>query len=156
MALRVLYTIFFAILISLFVGLGIAAFYPAPEAPDYPTILNETRPDTDTNEIKRADSKYNKAQKDYEEKRGVYARNVSIISLTAAIIILVLAFVFVNKKIIVLSDGLLLGGVLTLLYSIINGFGSPDEKFRFIVVTIGLIVAFVLGYLKFSKSEQSS
>ena len=51
-----------------------------------------------------------------------------------------------------IADSVLLGGVLTLGYSVIRGFGSNDDKVRFLVVSASLIIALILGYIKFVKS----
>jgi len=62
----------------------------------------------------------------------------------------------VLHKIEILTDGFLLGGLLTLLYAIVRGFGSDDNKFRFLMVTVGLIVALILGYIKFIRPKAAS
>ncbi len=54
----------------------------------------------------------------------------------------------------IISDGLLLGGVFTLGYSIILSFADDDDKFRFFVVIVGLVVTVVLGYLKFIRDQE--
>ncbi len=90
--------------------------------------------------------------KTYFQASQLYNRNVSIISVTAAVIILV-ASLTLFKRILLIADGLLLGGVLTLIYSIIRGFGTEDNMFRFIVVLIGLITALILGYIKFIRKK---
>jgi hypothetical protein len=56
------------------------------------------------------------------------------------------------KKIMVIADGVLLGGVLTLTYSIVRGFNTNDDIYRFLVVGAGLAAAMILGYLKFVKN----
>lgn len=61
----------------------------------------------------------------------------------------------VVKNLIYIADGVLLGGVLTLLYSIVRGFGSQDTMFRFVVVSIGLVIALLLGYIKFIKPNKN-
>jgi hypothetical protein len=53
-----------------------------------------------------------------------------------------------------IADGILLGGVFTTIYGIIRGLMSEDTKFRFIIVTVGLIIALVLGYIKFIKNKE--
>ena len=52
-------------------------------------------------------------------------------------------------SILFIADGLLLGGVLTLLYSVIRGFGTEDNMFRFVVVSVGFAISLFLGYVKF-------
>lgn len=155
-----MYTIFLGLLVSLFVGLGIAAFYTGPKAPEYPSVLEgpyaaplTKEQATETAEQKTAREDYNKAQKEFQIQNSIYNRNVSAISLAAAIVIFIISLVLVNK-ILLISDGLLLGGVLTLLYSIIRGFASDSNMYRFILVTVGLIIAVILGYAKFIRHEK--
>lgn len=59
-----------------------------------------------------------------------------------------------SKKIPVIADGLLLGGVLTLAYSVVRGFNTNDDVFRFLVVGAGVIIAMILGYIKFVKPSR--
>jgi hypothetical protein len=131
---KIVYTLFIGILLATFIGVGIAAFYPSPKSPEF----------------KFAPAPYYPPQDAYMKLSQDYNRNVSIISLVAAILILIISLT-VFKSLPVIADGLLLGGVLTLIYSIVRGFNSQDEKFRFIVVTIGLIIAILLGYNKFIR-----
>lgn len=159
MAIRFLYSIFLGILVALFIGLGVAAFYKAPKAPDYPITLQNATSVTkegvvvESEETKTARIQYEKEQKEYNKLFSTYSRNVSIITLIAAVIVLVISL-FLADKIQLISDGLLFGGVLTLLYSIIRGFMGEDEIYRFLVATAGLIMAFIVGYVKFIKPDK--
>lgn len=158
MLIKYIYILFMGIILAVFVGVGIAAFYKGPKPPDYPPELSypevvkpgyETAtPSAERIKLQREqDAKFKAFQKEDE----IYNRNVSIIATISAIIMLVLSLTLV-KQIQVLADGLLLGGVLSLGYAVVRGFGSNDDVFRFLVVTVGLIVALGLGYLKFVKN----
>jgi len=151
-----IYTLFLALLVALFMGLGIDAFYPAPEAPQYPAELNQFKPDLEeTEEEKIMWAEYNQALEKFSEESKIYNRNVSIISLVASIVLLVLSLTLLNK-IDMIADGILLGGVFTTLYSIIRGLMSENSQFRFLIVTVGLLIALVLGYIKFIRNKKSS
>ncbi len=156
MIIKLIYTLFLAILVALFVGLGISAFYPAPKAPEYPIALEmqdlQKAECNVTAETKTLREENIKAQKTYEEEFKYYNRNVSIISLIAAIIILVLSLTLL-AKINMIADGILLGGVFAAGYSIIRGFMSENTQFRFIIVVIGLAIALTLGYIKFIRPK---
>jgi hypothetical protein len=150
-----IYTIFLALIIALFVGFGIDTFYPGPEAPEYPIELEqvenccEETPEQQTLRIE-----FNQAIRQYEEEFKPYSRNVSIISLIAAIIILILSLTLL-ARIKMVADGILLGGVFVTLYGIIRGLMSDSSGFRFLIITIGLIVALVLGYIKFIRPKKN-
>lgn len=155
MIIKYIYTLFLALLIALFVGLGITAFYPGPKTPAYPIELDASKPGCEESpEIKTIRDEYNRTQKDFMEKSKPYNRNVSIISIVAATIILVASLTLISK-IKMIADGLLLGGVFTTIYSIIRGLMSEDTKFRFLIVTIGLLIALILGYIKFIRPKEN-
>ncbi len=156
--LKFIYTIFIGVLFATLVGVGIAAFYQSPKTPDYPTAPVRTlNPDGSqtVEEIKKQELqqvKYDQEYKVFQEKDQEYNRNVSIISLIIALLALIISLTLF-KKLYIIADGLLLGGVLTLIYSIIRGFAAEDNIFRFVVVAIGFVIAVVLGYIKFVPKE---
>ena len=155
MVLKLVYTIFIGVLLSIFVGVGIAAFYSEPEHPETPTLLklyklptDPSRDPTISAQLQYEQEAFDEVLKTYEEKMEEYNKNVSIISLVAAILILVISLMLF-RKLLIIADGLLIGGVITLLYSVVRVFGSGDDKLRFLVVAVGLVVSLILGYLKF-------
>ncbi len=155
---RSIYTLFIGVFLVLFVGVGISAFYPAPQYPEMPeTIKYEQLPEAGAKESpeKIAQRKeYDKAQKAYTLESQKYERNVSMIAVVAAVIF-VAASLTLLKAIYLIADGILLGGVLTLLYGTIRGFNTNDTRFLFVVVSIGLVISLLLGYVKFIKPLQS-
>jgi hypothetical protein len=151
MILKLIYTLFLAFLVALFVGLGIDAFYPGPQAPDYPVVLDAAKPGCEEDmETKAIREKFSQETEAYNQKSKPYSRNVSIISLIFAIAILIASLTLLSK-IKMIADGVLLGGAFTTIYSIIQGLMSQDSRFRFLIVTVGLIIALVLGYIKFIR-----
>jgi len=154
MLIKLIYTLFLALLVALFVGLGIDSFYPGPKAPTYPLELEQVKvgcEETPQQQTIRKD--YIQAQEKYMQDSKPYNRNVSIISLVAAIIIMVISLGFLSK-IKMIADGILLGGVFSTAYAIIRGLMSDNSQFRFLIVTIGLIIAFILGYIKFIRPKE--
>ncbi|HXH26362.1 MAG TPA: hypothetical protein VNG90_00540 [Candidatus Acidoferrum sp.] len=161
--LKFIYTFFIGILLVAFVGFGISAFYAEPAMPvgpssppcdsisakDGTTVPSE--PCASTSDMNTYNSRFSSWQKEDE----TYHRNVSVIAIAAAIVYLVSSLLFV-AKLGMLSDGLLLGGVFTLLYGIGLGFVVQDNKYRFVSVSAGLVIALVLGYLKFIKPQQAA
>ena len=155
MIIKIIYTAFLGILIALFIGLGIDAFYTGPVDPVYPSELALTQPECGNyDELKIAQEKYDHARREYEEESKLYNRNVSIISLIAAIIIMIISLTFLHKFKMI-AHGILLGSVFTTIYSIIRGLMTEDARFRFIIVTIGLIIALILGYIKFIQQNDT-
>lgn len=150
---------FIALLFAALVGFGIAAFYVSPTMPEYPAELKVTRPDervseTVFNGLKSKQEQYDSEIKIYQEKMKIYNRNVALVAITASIITLLISLTLFNK-IMLIADGLLLGGVFTLIYSIIRGIASGDDKFRFLLIAAGFVIAVVLGYLKLIKTTKN-
>jgi len=91
---------------------------------------------------------YNKQLKDYN-------RNVAMITLGAAVLLLAVGLLLESRAGI-FADGLLLGGTFTLLYSIGRSFAGDDPKYSFTVVSAGLLVTMIVGYLKFVNPPKSA
>jgi hypothetical protein len=155
--LKVVYSFFLGLLLVVFVGMGVASFYPSPKAPEYPVVLETGKPNPDeySKEEQAADRKYQEDYKAYTQQSNDYNRNVSMIILGAAVILVVLGLTL-HAKTDVIADGLLLGGVFTLLYSIGRSFAGDDPKYSFMVTSAGLIITMVVGYLKFIKPQKSA
>lgn len=149
---KVLYKLFLAIMIALFVGFGVSVFYPTPKAPDYPMSLERIDGKTMTAEQKKVEDDYLSQQKEFEKQFAVYNRNISAIIIGISILLLILSLTLL-LPIEIIGDAVLLGGLFTLVYGIIRGIMTQDSKFQFIVVTVGLVVAIVLGYVKFIKPK---
>jgi hypothetical protein len=149
--LKIIYSFFLGILLAIFVGMGIAAFYQQPASPTWPTELNVAN--------KEQTAEQQKLQKDFDAKQAVwnekmkpYNRNVSIMTLAAAVVFVAIGLLL-EQKINILADGIMLGGVFTLLYSMGRGFASQNSKYSFVVVSIGVAIAIALGYLRFVKLD---
>lgn len=149
---KYIYTFFLGLLLATFVGVGISTFYPSPTEPTLPDSYMRSDVKELTTEEKQAEETYRAEQEAFQDTLSVYNRNVSLIALVFSLVALVIALGFA-QKLTVIADGLLLGGVFTLLYSIGRGLASEDPQFRFIVTTVGLIIALVLGYLKFIRAK---
>lgn len=148
--LRYIYTLFLGVILALFVGLGISTFYEGPKQPEYPIV--NTQDKTPTAEQNQADRQYEAAYRAYEKKYQPYSRNVSIIALVAALVLFVIGFLFESRNSII-SGGVVLGGLFTMVYSIIRGFVSTDTKYTFVVVTVGVAIALYLGYRNFTRAS---
>lgn len=152
--LRLVYTFFLGILIALFVGVGISTFYPAPEEPEYPVSTSAVMKEPTLEEQAAQDAAYNKARDAFDDKFAVYNRNVSIIAIMSAVLLLVASIVY-EKKIRFIADGIMLGGLFTLVYSIGRGLASGDSKYTFVMITVSLAVVLYLGYHRFVKPPTS-
>lgn len=150
--LKFIYTFFLGLLLALFVGVGVSTFYPGPTAPEYSVGLN-----TYGKEISPAQEAkqraFDKKEQQYNKDMKPYNRNVSIITLVAAVILLTVSMLF-EKRMKVIADGVMLGGLFTLIYSVGRGFASENSKYVFVAITIGLAIVLYLGYHRFVKSHE--
>lgn len=149
MVLKLIYSLFVGILLAIFVGVGVQVFYPAPEAPAYPNELMRYQGPEGSEDpaYQEKMQEYNQLSDAHYEEMRSYNRNVSIIAVASALVILTLSLTLVSQLGII-ADGLLLGGVFTLLYGMVRGFNTDDSRFQFVVVAVTLAVAIGLGYLK--------
>ena len=147
--LRVVYGFFVGILLAVFVGVGINVFYQAPETPKAPDSLRYGTGKEPTEAQRQEEKKFDAEMETFnKEKMNPYNRNVSIVALIAAVIFMAISLVL-ESRIPVIADGIMLGGVFTLLYSLGRSLASQDSKYTFAVVTIGLLTALILGYKRF-------
>lgn len=160
MNIKVIYTFFLGLIVALFIGFGFSVFYQAPEQPEYPLELREyeSKPlpnaTPESEETRKLRLKYEQEQQTYhQDTYPAYNRNLSIGLVISAVIILIVSLTLLNH-IQILSDGLLLGGIMTLLYAMIRSFMGENNVYSFAVVTVGLLVALVLGYIKFMKHDK--
>ncbi|MFA5003759.1 MAG: hypothetical protein WC498_00565 [Candidatus Saccharimonadales bacterium] len=151
--LKLVYTFFLGLLLAIFVGVGINTFYPGPKAPEFPIELNTygKAPELTSEQIKIQKNWDQKAAQHNKDMRP-YNRNVSILTLVSAVIFLVVSMIF-EKRIKIIADGVMLGGLFTLLYSIGRGFASENSKYVFAVVSVGLVIVLYLGYHRFVREH---
>jgi len=178
MVIKVLYCVFLGALVSLFVGWAVTALYPTPQwETEYPGIEQyesgvpepsevnlagltpaERKAKLQQYEVKRKeyevrDAKRAKLQTALSKKVERHDRNVSLISLLVAVAVMAFS-VGLSAKLPVISEGLLLGGLFTLIYSIGWSF-ARSPKIAVIPVGVGLIVTIALGYKRFVRPAKS-
>lgn len=150
--LKLVYTFFLGLLLAIFIGVGINTFYPGPKAPVFPSELNTYGKELNADEI-QTQKQWDKAMEKHNNLMKPYNRNVSLIALTASVILLSVSLAY-EKKIKVMADGVMLGGLFVLLYSLGRGFASENSKYVFVVVTVGLATVLYLGYHRFVKAHE--
>ena len=149
--LKLIYTVFLGIMLALFVGFGVATFYTAPKMPEYPSKLQYSEPaKMDTPELIVERKAFDDKQKTFNDANKLYRGRVFIIVVICAVLILAIGLLL-EHRIMILSDGFLLGGVLLLAYALINAFMTENTRYQFVAVTVGLVISLVLGWLKFIR-----
>jgi hypothetical protein len=143
--LKIIFTLFIGVMVALFVGLGIVAFYPSPVYPD--VMWQENMTEKQTAAIQAAEAAYQEA---------VRARNqiVSIV-VTAVAVLIMVGSMFLEKRNLTLTNGLLLGGLFSLIYGSTVGFSAGSAMVTFITVGVGLAAVIVVGVRRFSPSREA-
>lgn len=152
---KLIYTFFLGLVIAIFFGVGIQAFYESPKSPEYPMSKPGMSKTGEYSEQEFAaqqkeQDKFNQEMKSFETTRHSYERNVSILLLIFAVGTVTIGLVF-SSRFGFLSDGVLLGGLFTLVHSLIRGSQVSDEKYMFIATSVSLAVVLFLGYRRFVK-----
>jgi hypothetical protein len=150
--LKLVYTFFLGLLLAIFVGVGINTFYESPQYPEYPNDFTAFRDDGPTKEQSAQEAEFDKQLRQHDESAKPYNRNVSIITLVSAVALMAISLAF-EKRIKQIADGIMLGGLFTLLYSLGRGFASEDSKYIFVAVTVSLAAVLYLGYHRFVRPD---
>jgi len=135
----------------MFVGVGVSTFYTGPQYPKEPdevAYIDVYENGETTEEIKQARKDYDKAWDAYQDEEKDYSRVVAIVTMVFALVLLYLG-ISQAEKLVGISEGVLLGGIFTLFYSLIRGLMSGDDIVRFLVIAVGLVIALWLGNKKF-------
>ena len=143
--LKIIFTLFIGVMVALFVGFGIEAFYPSPL---YPDIVWTEGMTADQEAAMQA------AQTAYDEAVRVHNQIVSIV-VTAVAVIIMVGSMFLEKRNRTLTNGLLLGGLFSLVYGSTVGFSAGSALVTFLTVGIGLIAVIVVGVRRFSPSREA-
>lgn len=150
---KIVYTFFLGALLALFVGLGIQTFYPGPEMPEPTTGVEFVPEGSAPAEEQREEMEEDERQwRLWQEEQQSYSRNVAVVALGASVVLLGLSLVL-EKRNRVLTNGVMLGGLFTLLYAIGRSFASSETTMTFVAVSVGLAVVLLLGHRRFFQDR---
>lgn len=163
--LQALYALFLGGIITAFLVVGLTTFYPQPsfETPQIVELQQRQRaiyecPDgvgceitpAEQAEITRIDRELEPLRAEQERARQLWARNAGLILIAAATALLALSLVRWDRAI-VLSNGMLLGGLFTMVGGIGLSIAGGEGAARFLVLTLALALTVGLGYLRFAR-----
>lgn len=172
---RVLYAIFLGFLICMFVVWAMAAWFPTPEWRDeYPGVeRREELPippssaelnylsqeeaeirmqeyEADRTAYREWDASHEDMETEFDKKIEAQAIPVALISMLIAVIITSAGLLY-SRKLKVVAEGMLLGGIFTLFYSIGWCFVFAPT-IAVLAVGIGLVFTLVMGYYKYVRN----
>ncbi len=165
-ALQTIFSFFVGLMVLAFIGVGVNTFYKSPDQKfnDQMQKLNrqqmDINPKGDPAQLSASDrAKYNALQdridalqKVQQAETELWARNTSIVLVLFATLVMGVSLIR-SEQLKVLSNGLLLGGLFTMLYGTGWVIFSGSSTARFLVVLFALVVTIGLGYLKFVRGR---
>jgi len=147
-----------AIVLAFFVGYGIEVFSDSPEYQDFCPNLYDIADEVactntggvwNANQVQKGERGWcvNKidCNKPFQNAQEKHDKVVFIVSLVAGIIAIIGGM---NLKHDVINRGLLLGGVLLLLYGTIRYWSHANDILKFVLLGIALVILVWIGYKK--------
>jgi hypothetical protein len=167
-ALQTIFSFFLGLMVLAFIGIGVITFYPQPEY-DEPPEMRELQREQEQiwskdrdGELSAADQKrvdeiqeeMDALWEEQEEVRQIWARNTSIILILFATLVMGISLIR-SEQLRVISNGLLLGGLFTMVYGVGWIIASGESVARFGVIVFALAITLGLGYLKFVRGKEA-
>ena len=168
-ALQTIFSFFLGLMVLAFVGVGANTFYPSPAEQHEQQLQDLQRQrdelhvrakghDLDTAqqaEMDRIIAEENALRRTIDDEMKGWARITSIILVVLATLVMSVSLVR-NEQLRLLGNGLLLGGLFTMVYGVGWVVFSGSSVTRFVVVAFALAVAIGLGYAKFVRQRATA
>jgi hypothetical protein len=166
--LQALYALFLGGIITAFLVVGLTTFYPQPSFETPQIVELQQRQESiyecrdgvgceltpaEQAEIARIDQELAPLREAQEVARQQWARNAGLILIAAATALLALSLIRWDRAI-VLSNGMLLGGLFTMVGGIGLSIAGGEGVARFLVLTLALALTVGLGYLRFARRPE--
>jgi hypothetical protein len=162
--LGILFGVFLGLMVAAFIGVGVYTFYPSPEASFRDRIEGLVRerqaidvskaPEaltaSDRARIQQIDDAMHEAEDARRAAREAWGRTTSIVLVAFATLVMAISLLRAVQLPIV-SDGLRLGGVFTMLYGVGWIVATDASVTRFLVLTVALAITLALGYVRFAR-----
>jgi hypothetical protein len=159
-ALQTIFSFFLGLMVLAFIGVGVNTFYPNPTdaiQKKIQPLYNQqnliqgkggTQSATDTAQVAALQKQIDAINAETETKTQDWSQTTSIVLVLLATLVMGISLVRADQ-LRVLSNGMLLGGLFTMLYGAGWTMFSGTSYLRFFVVLFALAVAIALGYAKF-------
>jgi hypothetical protein len=168
-ALQIIFSFFLGLMVVAFAGVGVNTYYPGPSE-KYNQARQELSRRQESLSRKAAPGSYSPreqaqldslseaqgklGQREQAEFKG-WARTTGIVLVLFATLVLVVSLVL-SERLRVISNGLLLGGLFTMIYGVGWAIFSGNSATRFWVITFALAVALGHGYAKFVRGRRKA
>jgi hypothetical protein len=162
-ALRTIFSFFLGLMLTAFVGVGVYTFHPPPEQFDSQIrdltrreqeIRSSRPPNELTTEDRDQTQEINRQRNELidaaAEARKPWGRSTSVILIVFATLVMAVSLVRADQ-LPVISNGLLLGGLFTMLYGVGWIVATETSITRFLVMTVALAITLGLGYVRYVR-----
>jgi hypothetical protein len=156
--LRVVYVLAIAALLIALVVAGVEAFYPSPQYPEYPDYTepppayNSTEYQEWQQELEERYQEWIELLEEYRQEAAAHDRNIFFIVLPLGAVFAVVG-TFIRRRLDIFGAGLILGGMGTMIFSIVPY--DLDNILRFIGIAVALAVLLFVGYKVFLSLRRS-
>lgn len=166
--LQTIFSLFLGLMVTAFVGVGVYTFMPPPNR-EYNSRLEEidrleqekwrSQEGTELSEADRiearklADERRRIVEVEQKERES-WGRTTSIILIAFATLAMGISLVKADQ-LPVITNGLLLGGLFTMVYGVGWIVATDESIARFVVITIALGITLGLGYVRFVRNRTS-
>lgn len=171
--LQAIFAVFLGLMITAFVGVGVYTFYPNPadETRDQVSTLYERqatilqceskvtgcRSESELSASERAElrdinNQINVLERTSRSGEQAWAQRTSVILVVLATLLMAISLML-GQSVSVISNGVLLGGLFTMLYAVGWGLASGNSVGRFLVLSAALAISLTLGYLRFVRGR---
>ena len=172
--LQAIFAVFLGLMITAVVGVGVYTFHPNPaeDAQEQINDLYEQRaqiegcgpgsvgpcegPDqmsaAERAQIAAIDTQIEELGDDSQAQRESWGQSTSVILIVIATALMAVSLLL-GESVTVLSNGILLGGLFTMLYGVGWGLAAGNSVTRFLVLVAALAVSLALGYVKFVRGK---
>ncbi|MGV8083134.1 MAG: hypothetical protein AB2L09_05840 [Coriobacteriia bacterium] len=167
-ALQMIFSFFLGLMVVAVIGVAVNTFYEQPTQ-KYEDELQKLYRQQESLSVKNSggdmsaedQAKYDAIMdqiedlsKEQQSATELWARNTSIILIVCATLVMVVSLVR-SDQLRVISNGLLLGGIGTMVYGTGWGLFGGSSLVRFFVILFAFVVSVGLGYLKFVSGRKA-
>ncbi len=166
--LQAIFSFFLGLMVTAFVGVGAYTFHPPPheqlarqmqQLDRREVAVRDSRPPEqltaeDRVQIQMLNSERDQLSDAMQQAREGWARSTSIILITLATLVMAVSLVR-SEQLPVVGNGLLLGGLFTMVYGIGWIISTDTSVLRFVVMTVALSITLALGYIRFVRAQAS-
>lgn len=166
--LHTIFSFFLGLMVTAFVGVGVYTFHPPAKEPQRQMqelsrreqAIRTSKPPTeltaeDRAQIQELVNQRNQIDDASETAREAWGRSTSIILIALATLAMAVSLIRADQ-LPVISNGLLLGGVFTMVYGVGWIVATDTSVARFVVMTVAFVITLALGYVRFVRRRPAA